>query len=63
MYPNQKKDYGWELDVTATYAITNNLSYMLGVGYLWTGDYFKAGDPSNKLNDDYLVINKLTLTF
>jgi hypothetical protein len=61
--PNQKKDYGWELDVTATYAITNNLSYMLGVGYLWTGDYFQVGNKALRLNDDYLVINKLTLTF
>ena len=60
-----EKDYGWELDVTATYAITNNLSYMLGVGYLWTGDYYKGYNPAgvNKVNDDYLVINKLTLTF
>jgi len=32
--------YGYELDVTATYKITNNLTYMLGAGYLWTGDYF-----------------------
>ncbi len=36
-----EKDYGIEFDLTATYKITNNLSYMLGVGYLWTGDYFK----------------------
>ena len=61
--PVAKKDYGWELDVTASYAITNNLSYMLGVGYLWTGDYFKGGIPGYKVNDNYLVVNKLTLTF
>ena len=58
-----KKDYGWELDVTATYAITNNLSYMLGVGYLWTGDYYKGVSSATNVNDDYLVVNKLTLTF
>ena len=29
-------DYGWEIDVTGTYKITNNLSYMLGAGYLLT---------------------------
>jgi hypothetical protein len=59
------KDYGWELDVTATYAITNNLSYMLGAGYLWTGDYFEGYNPSGalKVRDNYMVINKLTLTF
>jgi len=54
--------YGTEIDVTATYKITNNLSYMLGVGYLLTGDYYKA-DTLNSVKDDYLVINKLTLTF
>jgi len=61
--PSLKKDYGIELDVTATYRITNNLSYMLGGAYLWTGDYFKAGVSSNKVADNYLLINKLTLTF
>jgi len=57
------KEYGWELDLTATYKITNNLSYMLGVGYLFSGDYFKGTSTSNELNNDFLVINKLTLTF
>jgi hypothetical protein len=56
-------EYGWELDVTASYKITNNLSYMLGVGYLWTGDYFKYNSDANKLDDNFMVINKLTLTF
>ena len=59
--------YGWEVDLTGTYKITNNLSYMLGLGYLFTGDYFKGeaddlgftGDVQN----NFLVINKLTLTF
>ena len=62
IYSMPEKDYGWELDVTANYKITNNLSYMLGVGYLWAGDYYKQ-DAGFKLNDNYLVINKLTLTF
>ncbi len=62
-YLNNK--YGWEVDVTGTYKITNNLSYMLGVGYLFTGDYYKGYDWGTRMNvlDDYLVINKLTLTF
>jgi len=55
--------YGWEADLTGTYKITNNLSYMLGIGYLFTGDYFKGYAGSNKVNDDYIVINKLTLSF
>jgi hypothetical protein len=54
--------YGWEIDVTGTYKITNNLSYMLGIGYFMTGDYYKAGTTGN-ISNDYIVINKLTLTF
>jgi len=57
------KNYGYEIDVTGTYKITNNLSYMLGVGYLLTGDYFKGTDANAAVANDYLVINKLTLTF
>jgi hypothetical protein len=34
--------YGYEVDVTGTYKITNNLSYMLGFGYFMTGDFYKA---------------------
>jgi len=56
-------DYGYELDVTATYKITNNLTYMLGAGYLWAGDYFKGTSTANIVQNDYMVINKLTLTF
>ena len=56
-------DYGWEVDLTATYKITNNLYYMVGAGYLFTGKYYKANLDANELNDDFLVINKLTLSF
>lgn len=56
-------DYGYEIDLIATYKITNNLSYMLGVGYLFTGKYYKGTGEANHIADDYLVINKLTLTF
>ena len=66
-------DYGWEVDLTATYKITNNLSYMLGAGYFFTGKYYKAdlGNGTNAFNmsvdpelrNNYMVLNKLTLTF
>ena len=56
-------DYGTEIDLTATYKITNNLSYMLGAGYFFTGDYFKGFDETADFRDNLLVINKLTLTF
>jgi len=67
---NQDDDYGYELDVTASYKITNNLSYMVGAGYLWTGDYFKynnygysGGATEIDVDDVYLITNKLTLSF
>ncbi len=71
-YANQDKkfnvnslyhDYGYEVDLTATYKITNNLSYMLGGGYLFTGKYYKGFSDAKNINNDFLVINKLTLTF
>jgi len=55
-------ELGYEFDLTGTYKITNNLSYMLGVGYLVTGDYFK-GSTNAETENDYMVINKLTVTF
>ena len=55
--------YGWEVDVTGTYKITNNLSYMLGVGYWSVGDYYRGSSNANQLTDDFMLINKLTLTF
>jgi len=63
LFPGMKKDYGWELDVTANYKITNNLSYMLGVGYLWTGKYWRGDYTDLDVKNNYLVINKLMLTF
>jgi hypothetical protein len=55
--------YGTEVDLVATYKITNNLSYLLGFGYLFTGDYFKGYDPDASVRDNYILVNKLTLTF
>lgn len=61
--PSNSGDYGWEVDVTGTYKITNNLTYMLGFGYFFTGDYYKGMIATTQLNNDYIIINKLTLTF
>ena len=62
--PTPNLDYGTEIDITGTYKITNNLSYMLGFGYLFTGDLLQGcGDPANRIVDDFILINKLTLTF
>jgi hypothetical protein len=63
---NESKDLGYEFDVTATYKLYDNLSYMVGAGYLWTGDAFKgygAGSANNVVDNDYMLMNKLTLSF
>jgi hypothetical protein len=57
------REYGYEVDLTGTYKITNNLSYMLGAAYLFTGDYYKGASADNEVKDNFMVINKLTLTF
>jgi len=38
---------------------------MLGGGYLFTGDWYKGINASGtqQIQNDYLIINKLTLTF
>ena len=59
----QSKNYGNELDITATYKIYDNLSYMVGFAYLWAGDYFKGTSSTAAVDNDYLVTHKLTLTF
>jgi hypothetical protein len=56
-------EYGTEIDLTGTYKITDNLSYTLGIGYLFTGDYFKGFDKTSEVNDNYILLHKLTLTF
>lgn len=57
------KDYGYEVDVKVNYKIYDNLTYMVGAGYLFTGDYFKGTSSANKIGNDYLVMNQLTLNF
>lgn len=55
--------YGHEFDVTATYKIYDNLSYMVGAGYWVVGDYFKGKSNANEIANNYILTHKLTLTF
>jgi hypothetical protein len=54
---------GSEVDLKATYKIFDNLSYSIGAAYFFTGDYFKAYDANNKIDDNYLIMHSLNLTF
>ncbi|MEN6509445.1 MAG: hypothetical protein ABFD63_11805 [Smithella sp.] len=63
-YTWEGRDYGWEVDLVGTYKITDNLSYMLGAGYLFTGDWYSGTTATGQdIQNNLLVINKLTLTF
>ena len=57
------KNLGIELDVIAKYKIFDNLTYMVGAGYLWTGDYFKGTNSANLIGNDYILLNRLSLSF
>jgi hypothetical protein len=57
------KKYGYELDATMKYKIYDNLEYMIGAAYLFTGDYFKGTNAATQIKDNYLITHKLTLTF
>jgi len=57
---------GTEIDLHAQYKIYDNLSYNVGVSYLFTGDYFKATPALNPAGEDvknvYQLTHWLTLT-
>lgn len=54
---------GQEIDLKATYKIFDNLSYMIGGAYFFTGDYFKADNAANSIENNYLIMHQLNLTF
>jgi hypothetical protein len=54
---------GMEIDIKATYKIYDNLSYMIGAGYLWAGDYWKGTNTAAQVDNNYLLMNQLTLSF
>jgi hypothetical protein len=60
---NVDDEYGTEFDVTASYKIYDNLDYTVGFGYLFAGDYYKGDDKDNKIDDTYLLMNKLQVNF
>jgi hypothetical protein len=55
--------YGTEVDLVAKYKLFDNLEYMIGAGYLFTGDYFKGASATNKIDNNYMLVHKLTLSF
>ena len=63
-YPGQVDDvYGTEFDVEAAYKIYDNLTYSVGFGYLWAGDYYKGNWSDLEIDNTYLLMNKLQVNF
>jgi hypothetical protein len=60
---NQDYPYGWEVDLTAKYKLFDNLEYMIGGAYLFTGDFFKGGVVKQTVDNNYMLIHKLNLSF
>jgi hypothetical protein len=56
-------EFGKEFNLGMKYQIMNNLAYELHFGYLWTGDFFKAGANNYRTDDIYQIDHSLTLSF
>jgi hypothetical protein len=59
----QSDNIGQEVDLRASYKIFDNLSYTIGAGYFFTGDYFKGTSTTAKVDNDYLLMHQLLLSF
>lgn len=56
-------EYGTEIDLTASYKIYDNLTYTVGAGYLFAGDYWKGANEDNDIDDVYVLMHNLVLSF
>ncbi len=56
-----EKDIGIELDGTAKIQIDENLSFLAGIGYLITGDFWKPAAVSPSPDD--MIVGVLELNF
>jgi hypothetical protein len=59
----QDKSYGWEIDLGFNYKLLDNLTYTGTFGYMKTGDFWQFGNSDEALNNIYVLINTLTMTF
>jgi len=54
---------GTEVDVTASYKLYDNVSYMVGFGFLFTGDAWKGTNQNAATDNDWLLMHRLTISF
>ncbi|MBN1828487.1 MAG: porin [Deltaproteobacteria bacterium] len=60
---NVSDKIGTEFDVTATYKIYDQLSYMVGFAYFWTGDWYKGANTAHEVDNNYLLMHRITVNF
>lgn len=58
-----EEDLGIELDATVTWSLTKRLSWLAGVGYLFSGDYFQALNASGATDNAVVLVTQLGYTF
>jgi len=56
-------DFGTEFDLEATYKIFDSVSYYIGFGYLWTGDYFKGTNAAAEVENIYFIRHQIQWSF
>lgn len=62
----QNDDYGWEIDLGASYKLLDNLTYGVHFGYLNLGDYWLRGNmkaAGDETNNVYLLAHQLVMKF
>lgn len=59
---SDKNDIGQEVDLYTKLTITKNLTYDIGLGYLFAGDALKRNDQTDPANA-WAMITRLLLTF
>jgi len=60
--PGVDREMGWEVDGMLSYSIYDNLAYTLGIGYLFTGDFYTNDDGSGADNP-WGMMNRIEVKF
>ncbi|PLX48914.1 MAG: hypothetical protein C0613_09310 [Desulfobulbaceae bacterium] len=61
-------EYGWEIDLGASYKLMDNLTYSVDFGYLMAGDFFEGYEvaglgPFGEAEDVYVLNHRLAMEF
>jgi len=60
--PGVDRDMGWEVDGMLSYSLYDNLAYTLGIGYLFTGDFY-TNDDGTGADNSWGMMNRIEVRF